>query len=131
MILVANNGPDNKPRWEPSDTGPFIVLAWVDAPEADAPEGDTGRVEESDEHNNMQTNSDYVRLSKPVPTDTPTPQATPTPSPTATPQLIIEEATAAPETPEPSSPTRTVALISGTVVFVIAIVGIILWRRRR
>jgi len=88
-------------------------------------------VEESDEHNNMQTASNYVRLSKPVPTDTPTPQSTPTLAPTATPQPIIEEATVAPETPEPSSPARTVALIVGAVVFVIAIVGVMLWRRRR
>ncbi len=133
MILVANNGPDGNPRWEPDDTGPFVVLAWVDAPEDAAPEGDTGRVDESDEHNNMQTNYDYVRLSKPVPTNTPTPQATATPSPTATPQPIVEEATAtaAPETPGSSAPARTVALIVGAVVFVIAIVGVLLWRRRR
>ncbi|MBN2390138.1 MAG: hypothetical protein JXR84_05420, partial [Anaerolineae bacterium] len=120
------------PRWEPDDTGPFVVLAWVDTPE-----GGTGRVDESDENNNMQTNYDYVRLFKPVPTDTPTPRATPTLAPTATPQPIVEKAaaTAAPETletPEPSSPSRTVALISGAgaLVVIIALVGIALRRRR-
>jgi mannan endo-1,4-beta-mannosidase len=131
MTLIANDGPDGNALWEPDDTGPFVVLAWVDAPEGKALEGGPGRVEESDEHNNMQTNSDYVRLFKPVPTDTPTPRATPTPSSTATPQPIAEETTVAPEAPEPSSPARTVALISGAVVFVIALVGVLHWRRRR
>jgi mannan endo-1,4-beta-mannosidase len=146
MILVANDGPDGNPRWEPDATGPFVVLAWVDAPEGDTSAGvsledDIGRVEESDEHNNMQTSYDYVRMFKPVPTDTPTPTSiatstpiptsTLTPEPTATPQPVVEEATATPETPEPSSPTRTVALIVGAVVFVIAVVGVMLWRRRR
>ena len=132
MILVANDGPDGNGRWEPDDTGPFVVLAWVDAPPGDAADGGTGRVEESDEHNNMQTSSNYVRLHKPAPTDTPTPRATQTPSPTATPQPVVEQATAAPEPVTPPLPTRTVALIggAGVLVVIIAVVGIMLRHRR-
>lgn len=128
MILIANNGPDGNARWEPDDTGAFVVLAWVD----DAPEGGAGRVDESDEHNNMQTSSDYVRLRKPVPTDTPTPQATQTPSPTATPQPTVETTPIAPETPEASFPARTIALLGGAMVLVvmIAVAGLALRRRR-
>ncbi|HQE92557.1 MAG TPA: discoidin domain-containing protein [Anaerolineae bacterium] len=128
MILIANNGPDDNPRWEPDDTGSFVVLAWVD----DTSEGDTGRVEESDEHNNMQTGSDYVRLHRPVPTSTPTPQATRTPSPTATPQPMVEKATSTPEmsVPDTSFPVRNGVLIGGGVALVMVIVGVLLWRRR-
>lgn len=128
MILVANDGPDGNARWEPDDTGPFVVLAWVN----DAPKGGAGRVDEGDEHNNMQTSSDYVRLHKPVPTGTPIPQATQTPSPTATSQPIVEEATIAPETPEASSSVRNVALLGGTgiLVVIVVVVGLVLRRRR-
>ena len=128
MLLVANNGPDGNARWEPDDTGPFVVLAWVD----DAPEGGASRVDESNEHNNMQTSSDYVRLQKPIPTDTPTQQATQTPSPTVKPQPDVERTPILPETPKASFPARNIALIGGAGILVViaAVAGLVLRRRR-
>ena len=131
MPLIANGGPDGNALWEPDDTGAFIVRAWVDAPEGDVPEDIAGRVSESDEHNNMQTGSGHVYLHPLPPTSTPIPRPTQTPTPTATPQPIVAEATATPEPVTQPFPTRTVALIGGAVVFAIAIVGVVLWRRRR
>ncbi len=133
MILIANNGPDGNARWEPDDTGSFVVLAWVD----DVPEGGTGHVDESNEHNNMQTNNGYVLLQPLPPTSTPLPLplGTSTPAPTATPQPAAEVVTPAPLAPSASEtpfPPRNVALIggAGVLVVVVAVVAIVLRRRR-
>jgi mannan endo-1,4-beta-mannosidase len=129
MTMIANDGPDGNALWEPDDTGPFVILAWVD----NAAEGDTGSVDESDEHNNMQTNYGYVLLQPLPPTNTPVPRPTQTASPTATPQPTVEKATDTPETAAPPFPARTVTLIggAGVLVVIVAVAGIALRRRRR
>jgi hypothetical protein len=132
MPLIANGGPDGNALWEPNDTGPFIVRAWVDAPEGEAPDSGIGRVDESDEHNNMQTDSGYVLLKPFPPTATLIPRPTQTASPTATPQPIVAEVTATPEPVSQPLATRTVVLIGGAGVLVViaALAGIVLRRRR-
>ncbi len=94
--VEASAGPDGNAIWEPDDTGPFVVLAWVDAPDSDASRSDgIGAIPENDEHNNMLTAFDYVRLNAPTPTATATPK--PTMTPTATP-TVPPLPTVAPET---------------------------------
>ncbi|HOU13365.1 MAG TPA: discoidin domain-containing protein [Anaerolineae bacterium] len=133
MTLIANNGPDGNALWEPDDTGPFVVLAWVD----DALDEGTSRVDEVSENNNMQTGFGYMLLTPLPPTSTPIsqPSATPTLAPTATPQPVEEKATlpaAEPAAPETPFPARNIALVGGAAALVIAaaVVGIVLRRRR-
>ncbi len=129
MILIANNGPDGNARWEPANVGTFVVLAWVDA----APEGGTGRVVESQETNNMQTNSGYVQLKPFPPTSTPLPPpdtSTPTLAPTATPQPVTATATPVPEAPS-SEPARVMWLGGVGALLVLVAVLVLVLRRRR
>lgn len=127
MTLVASNGPDGNATWEPSDTGDFIVLAWVD----DDANSTGGQVDEANEHNNMLTANGYVRLVPPAPTNTPAPTAKPTgtPIPTEKPQppesLPIEtEAPASQESP------RTVIVVAAGILILVVIGAIIAVKRR-
>jgi hypothetical protein len=101
--LVADDGHDGNAQWEPAEGGDFVVLAWVNPPET---AGHAALVDESDEHNNMQTTYGFVRISPPPPTATRKPPRTPAPTATDTPE--------ASPTPEPTqiSVTATDAMVT-------------------
>ena len=135
LTLVAEDGPDGNALWEPVEGGDFVVLAWVDPAES----GESGQVDESDEHNNMQTYNDSVRIAPPRPTPTRVPTSTPadraeamteTPEATKTP---VPVATDAPTTPELARTLSRTGLWIGIIVLTIItgiLVTVIITRKR-
>ncbi|MBN1246080.1 MAG: discoidin domain-containing protein [Anaerolineae bacterium] len=101
--------------WGPVDAGEFIVLGWVDAEDPQP----YGRVDESDETNNMATASNLVRELTPTPSINSTllPGATPTPEPQATPSRPADPT---PTDPQPGPIRDSVWVL---IALAIAVIG--------